>query len=252
MGCDEHFFLEVKTDGKWRPYHNKVRNEYWKPGDEYEREWELPQFEQFTGGRNYNAYAIIADVRNGMSVLGGGRAFIPIAEAKGLPNDVSSEVREESDRWDSDGHSHTWLTLAELLAYPWYRYSTIYGDIGIREYAAWSEFRRKENRGPEDYSSSTSGGGIVHMTMAEADEYLNKKREELGSEYYDWVYGRGKFPPRRQFFDVEKIYVTAQWNRPYTEAVGDLYTRGIPEMIRVRDELGLTNDEVRAVGWFDN
>ncbi len=36
---------------------------------------------------------------------------------KGLPDNVSIEVKTESDEWGIDGHSHSFLTLKELLDY---------------------------------------------------------------------------------------------------------------------------------------
>jgi hypothetical protein len=252
MGCDEHFYLEVRKDGRWLAYSQKARSKYYDPEfDDPNEELELPQFEEFTGGRNYNAYALIADVRNGMSLLGGGRAFIPISGPKGVPNDASPEYLEMVNRWDGDGHSHTWLTLQELLDYPWYRHSEIRGVVGLREFARWSAYDRDNKRSPSNWAGGVSGPGIEIIDMQQADELLEKRKEELGNQYWDWVHGRPPFEPENKYFDG-KLYVSSVWYQPYTEAVGDLYTRGIPRMIQVRDELGLTNEDVRAVGFFDN
>lgn len=54
-------------------------------------------------GRNYDFFAALAGVR------GNG------PEAMGLPEDVSPLVREESDRWDSDGHSHSWYMAEHFV-----------------------------------------------------------------------------------------------------------------------------------------
>lgn len=86
MGCDIHTFVEVRREGRWQhePFHP-------------------------FSGRNYGVFGWLAGVRN-YSQVG------PLAEPKGLPGDVSFRLRAESDDWDLNGHSHSWFTLAELLA----------------------------------------------------------------------------------------------------------------------------------------
>lgn len=50
-------------------------------------------------------FAFLADVRNDYDIK-------PLAKPKGLPEDVSDEVKEELD--DSDYHSHSYFTLGDL------------------------------------------------------------------------------------------------------------------------------------------
>lgn len=76
--------------------------------------------------RDYDVFAILADVRNGRGFAGikTGEGFVPISEPKDLPIDVSEEVKKESDYWGGDGHSHSYLTLKELLTYDWHGQTT--------------------------------------------------------------------------------------------------------------------------------
>lgn len=76
--------------------------------------------------RNYDVFAILADVRNGRGFAGvkTGEGFVPISEPKGLPSNVSEEVKKESDYWEGDGHSHSYLTLQDLLTYDWHGQKT--------------------------------------------------------------------------------------------------------------------------------
>lgn len=108
MGCDIHIYTEMheKLDDKliW------INVDCWK----YNRWYELyPASErQFTiehiyKGRWYSMFAVLANVRNY------GKCE-PISMPRGLPEDVSKPVREECERWGTDGHSHSWFTLAEL------------------------------------------------------------------------------------------------------------------------------------------
>lgn len=107
MGADIHLFSEKKktVNGveKW------VNADYWKINpyfgdDEYEPELELVSIYR---NRNYNLFSILAGVRGNDE----------ICPPRGLPDDVSDIVKKESDRWDGDGHSHSYFTLAELKKY---------------------------------------------------------------------------------------------------------------------------------------
>jgi hypothetical protein len=52
--------------------------------------------------------------------------------AKGLPVDVTTEVCDISDDWGVDGHSHSYLTVKELIDSKYYKMSDkeLY-DIGM-------------------------------------------------------------------------------------------------------------------------
>ena len=94
MGCDIHGFLEVKIDGTWHVYGNpKIARDYYL-------------FAQLAGVRNYDN-------------------ITPISVPRGLPEDCSVVVQKESDRWADDGHSHSWVTMAEL--------ATVVGDKERRQ-----------------------------------------------------------------------------------------------------------------------
>jgi hypothetical protein len=109
MGCDIHVFSEVKKtingietwvncdDWRYNPYYNSE-----DPDGESKME-----INPIYRGRNYDLFAVLADVRNY-----GDTKYI--CQPKGLPEDVSQIIKNESDRWSSDGHSHSWFTLKEL------------------------------------------------------------------------------------------------------------------------------------------
>lgn len=112
MGCDIHAVIERRqaTYGD--------RHEWLNSGD--------PDI-----GRNYEMFAVLAGVRNYDGIA-------PITEPRGLPSfkgwerfsdgekwlsfhswsdKPCREMVEWAERYDSDGHSHSWLTLAEIKAY---------------------------------------------------------------------------------------------------------------------------------------
>lgn len=81
MGCDIHAYTEVKTRYGW--------DLAGKPSSD----------------RNYNFFGMIAGVRYDDN---------KIYDAKGFPEDSSTDVESLKERWDGDGHSHSYLTLKEL------------------------------------------------------------------------------------------------------------------------------------------
>ena len=107
MGCDIHLYVERKENGRW------VSLDKWTvDADEFGREgagvmWE----DRFYRHRNYLLFGILAGVRD--------RSLASISKPRGLPKDVTLEVQKESESWNTDGHSHSWLTLAELQSYDW-------------------------------------------------------------------------------------------------------------------------------------
>lgn len=93
MGCDIHFFVELRTGAA--PHG-----------------WEAEGAEgAFYEGRDYLLFAHLADVRNPGEVD-------PITEPRGLPHDMSNFVRDYMGI-DGDLHSYSYLTLTELLAHDW-------------------------------------------------------------------------------------------------------------------------------------
>ncbi len=94
MGCDIHFFIEYKKDGKW--HHAK-------------RQHELP--------RDYSLFGLLAGVRDcTIATIGG--------HTKPLPNDLSENVAEYFKTHYTDElwlHSPNWLSLDEILKYKWTR-----------------------------------------------------------------------------------------------------------------------------------
>lgn len=110
MGCDIHLYLEKKkiVNGKeeWINCDRFVFNEYYDPADE-DGETEF-NHKSIYNGRNYSMFAILADVRNDGKIK-------PIAQPRGLPADCHKITKREAEEWDLDGHSHSYLTVKELI-----------------------------------------------------------------------------------------------------------------------------------------
>jgi len=89
MGCDIHCYPERlgEADG-WEPVLG------------------LDPFED----RNYSRFAFLAGVRNYSSAR-------PISVPRGIPANISPEVKRIFLQWGDDAHSASWLLLSELLEF---------------------------------------------------------------------------------------------------------------------------------------
>lgn len=240
MGCDIHLYVEtLNAAGRWRPVDKWVRDdpdEDGRPGYLH-----VPYDEQFYRGRNYDLFGILADVRNGRGFAGvrTGDRFNPIAEPRGLPENCCDEIRECSDSWGIDGHSHSYFTVAELLAYDWTQTTKKRGCVDALTYAKWQRCREWQTQ-PDSWCGAVGGGQIQMLTQEEMNTRLQELQEkhknnrpgfdeELGRE--PWVY----------------VYCDASWEVAYYESVGSLWSSVIPRLLA----LGPQTD-VRIVFWFDN
>jgi hypothetical protein len=91
MGCDIHPFVEVNRHGRWEAVGGKA--------------------EVVDDFRDYRLFGYLAGVR----MLPPGA---PITRRRGLPDDLSPEVRGYMAS-DDDLECASWLTAEELLSYAW-------------------------------------------------------------------------------------------------------------------------------------
>lgn len=108
MGADIHTWVEARRGGAWA----EVKPVF--PLDDFERDYHKDEpgyVRQIWDQRSYAMFGVLADVRNYSAVP-------PIAEPRGLPDDLSPEVRGQVD---DDGflHSQSYYTLKELLEFDW-------------------------------------------------------------------------------------------------------------------------------------
>lgn len=103
MGCDIHMFAEKKKNGKWKQMREEFRQDAWGGDGKYYSDHPYE-------GRNYELFALLADVRNRDGIK-------PFSEPKGIPEDASDSYREIVEDWSCDGHSHSFFTLAELIKF---------------------------------------------------------------------------------------------------------------------------------------
>lgn len=88
MGCDIHIIVETK----------------WNHSDQWQNEGL-----ELSAWRNYELFAKLANVRNDYN-----KYIVPIAEARGLPSDVTDVAKEILN--NPDYHSHSWISAEEFKA----------------------------------------------------------------------------------------------------------------------------------------
>lgn len=120
MGCDIHSFAEVRKNGKWE----KVGEHF--ELDDFGKEYEKREKTECPfDWRSYSMFAFLAGVRNYDHCE-------PISEPKGLPknseflNSLTADegygaISQYEHIMDWDYHSHSFLTLEELLDFDYDR-----------------------------------------------------------------------------------------------------------------------------------
>ena len=138
MGCDIHTYAEVLVDDIKYVHETGTRGtpdfvaghvekvgEHWElvtitafpyayfrpdePTSPHQNGANVPYTAQPYHGRDYDLFAVLADVRND------GRGWTPlIEENRGVPEDASEGWLQFVDDWGYDLHSKSWFTLAEL------------------------------------------------------------------------------------------------------------------------------------------
>jgi hypothetical protein len=112
---------ELAYQGAWKDEHTRpseavlaaassVVHDALHRGEDFE-DIAVPVWERIYAGRDYDLFGLLAGVRS--------QRLAPIARARGLPTDTCVEIRAHAAQLGSDGHTHSWLTLAELRAHTW-------------------------------------------------------------------------------------------------------------------------------------
>lgn len=217
MGCDIHCFAEVKKNGNWE----KVGSVFKDPSYDWYKEnyKELPYYvKEFTDspydGRNYALFSMLANVRNHYDI-------VPISNPKGLPDDISNDVKAEYAIWHDDSHSRSWLTVRELKEYDWKNQVANYnGWLNVDEYKAFTS--GEKNFG---YAGDVGGRCVIKLSKEQMDRKISQNSFEENLSYY----------------------VYCEWTQFYYQDAEFFVDEVIPEL----ESLG-EPDDVRIVFWFDS
>lgn len=172
MGTDIHLYVETRnTDGTWSAARLPYRG--WPGGAKYHdgcEGWD---------NRNYDTFAILANVRNGRGFAGvvTGDGFNVISEPRGLPDDISDTLKPDEDGSRPDGapwlgdHSFSWLTYDEIVGFDWTQTTHRQGVVDPIEY-----LRYRTDGQPHSWCGSVAGRGIRHITHERMDAYVDSQR----------------------------------------------------------------------------
>lgn len=170
MGCDIHTIGQVRKNGQWTTVATNIANE----------------------NRNYDDFAILANVRNGYGFAGSdtGEGWTPISEPKGLPDDLEleddtpnrygyveayvkvpeykyygDEIRDT--KWLGD-HSYSYHTLEEIEEYVENRMPKKYTTHGVVDKETFLALESGELESPRSWCGGVGGARVKQVSLEEA------------------------------------------------------------------------------------
>lgn len=235
MGCDIHMYVEVKTDGVWNKVGDVFKSAYYDAARETKTYSDgyvsnAPMTDEPYEHRNYEFFAILADVRNGYVFASkkNQKPVKPLFARRGVPVDASTEYKEILEMWDCDAHSASYATLAELQAIDWNDlYAAEQGLVDATEY----ERIRGTDMVPESWCMGASGPYVQTVTP----------------EVYEREYRNVITDKAVEREEMMSVYIAMQWIAPVAYRCSEFIQTTIPAVA----ELGAP-DDVRIVFFFDN
>lgn len=224
MGTDISMYAEVRKNKQWAKV-GKVFKNTWYSSERPESEWNTPFTDHPYDDRNYDLFAILADVRNGFGFARSktSNGFNPIAEPKGLPDDITKEVKKLLEDW---GYGYSWFTLKELKEYDWNQTVNHFGVLSEEEYKKM----RETGEHPECWSGGVWGQGIVTVDPNTMDKILDGATERNSDVRY---YVQTEFPAST-----------------YRDCCENFIENTIPSLESLVPEDG-TDEDVRIIFCFD-
>lgn len=195
MGADIHLITEVKENGVWKQNIDKIFKNPWYKEDEKnktkDQQWKLALEEYISNppdSRNYDWFAILANVRNGRGFAGvkTGQGFDVIAEPKGLPNDISDVALkyfcyEITDNDDLADHEIDGVyRVGRYCAAEWMlHYDCKISTIGDKDYVTNPDYHSSSYLTVEDFNNFdwnqvTMKNGIISLSQYKELRDTNK------------------------------------------------------------------------------
>ena len=119
MGCDIHMWVEQFVGDRWTFDHPYQRTS--------EFDMDHVEFQQPYEGRDYLLFSFLANVRNAPPRI------TPISLPRGVPLDVSEVGAEIVAEWGAGAHSHSWLSVEEILTYDFSQHLPLNGLIRMED-----------------------------------------------------------------------------------------------------------------------
>ena len=165
-----------------------------------------------------------------------GEGFVPINDPRGVPKDVSVGYTKWVDDWGGDGHSHSWLTVAEIMAYDWTQTTRKQGFVDPVEFARW-----KLTGQPRSWSGDVMGSMIRKISNEEMLAHI----EGLLGAPLGW-HNLHDLAETTEAAEIRRVS-SVSWEIPYTDAGSELLSTILPRLWRLGPP-----DRVRLVFFFDN
>lgn len=164
MGCDIHCMVEYRDvyaggDGKWHAIEIKNPYRVYHIPDNDGNMVEYDSYIEPYDGRDYQLFGILAGVRSD--------EYPQMDDARGLPPDVSDEVRAKFDEYSDDYHTPSWYTLNELES--WYNNKENFHSVDYKDEAFKPYLRRikKEDKDMRERFKSFMWGVDFMASLAE-------------------------------------------------------------------------------------
>lgn len=218
MGCDIHLLVQIG-----------VLKDVWRTEQ---------MDETIYSGRNYELFAVLANVRNYYNIK-------PIAMPRGLPKDLKERDKEAlEDIYFGGAHSFSYHTLKDIEGYDWEQIVTLSGTIDLRTYRKW--MKQGKNDYPEKYSQGVSGPLVMHISNHDMENIINSTEDE-GEEISTTLFKCKKWEKRKSI----DFYTRVRWQAKYKDVCYIFYNFMIPALQKLSDQYG-GPENVRIVFSFDN
>jgi hypothetical protein len=113
MGTDIRMYAEWRSHEQWQFIGRMVKNEFYEDDPKHE----MPYYpESLYHTRKYSLFAILANMENGLLE----EKYECIAPLRGLPDDLSPELKTWSESSRNREVIASWLTLEELVTFDWH------------------------------------------------------------------------------------------------------------------------------------
>lgn len=243
-------------------------------------------YPQWLGDRNYDVFSILGNVRNGYGFAGTitSSGFPYISDKRGLPDDLSQEIRDRLDLFDNEDdeegslydklesepegcwslgdHSQSWVLLSEIDEYDWEGGVVKEGWVDPWNFELW-----RQNGKPNDWSGGVSGSNVEHISDTQmaamidsGDIVFEGDEPEPGS----WDHRRYSTSLQRAMGDwdlpegsvgagirnAQSHYCLVKWIVGYRECVGEKFFETIEELRQFAPDGDASR--VRLVFGFDS
>jgi len=203
MGCDIHTIAEIKMNGQWLACRYELANDY----------------------RNYDSFAILADVRNYHN-------WSPICSPRGFPAGYDEDKFKNICCFDGDRAS--WLLLSEIEAYI-SKLPTKHTISGVLEKEVYCDLVAHDLQ-PHTWSNGASGPNIKVLTDKDIVFVEGKRKVDVGATTLN---------------NGEWSHAKTSWAREVKKCIPYLFDV-IDEMNHIKKHCGLTSENIRLVFCFDN